>query len=158
MTKARKFGINTPYVLFVDYENRKIYMQYVANSMKMRDFLNKDPPEQSSSFFIFSFFHTFLLLEILEIMDKIGQILAKMHDIDLIHGDLTTSNILITKSITEQSHILYFIDFGLSYQRNTIEDKAVDLYVLERAFLSSHPNMEKEVYFFFYKTKNKRVC
>ena len=82
-------------------------------------------------------------------MDKIGQILAKMHDIDLIHGDLTTSNILITKSITEQSHVLYFIDFGLSYQRNTIEDKAVDLYVLERAFLSSHPNMEKEVIFVF---------
>ena len=56
MTKARKFGINTPYILFVDYENRKIYMQYVANSIKMRDFLNKDPPEQSSLliFFIFS--------------------------------------------------------------------------------------------------------
>ena len=89
-------------------------------------------------------------------MDKIGQILAKMHDIDLIHGDLTTSNILIAKNITEQSHVLYFIDFGLSYQRNTIEDKAVDLYVLERAFLSSHPNMEKEVIFFFIIMKQRK--
>jgi len=147
MVKARKFGINTPYILFADYDNRKIYMQYVANSVKMRDFLNKNPPE-SSSYLKTVPIHN-LYLEIIEIMEKIGQILAKMHDIDLIHGDLTTSNILITKNITEQSFVLYFIDFGLSYQRNTIEDKAVDLYVLERAFLSSHPNMEKEVSFSF---------
>lgn len=77
-------------------------------------------------------------------MADIGKIIAKMHDVDLIHGDLTTSNILIGKNITDKDYVLYFIDFGLSYQRNTIEDKAVDLYVLERDFLSSHPNMEKE--------------
>lgn len=78
-------------------------------------------------------------------MENLGNILAKMHDIDLIHGDLTTSNILISKNFTDKSIVLYFIDFGLSFQRNTIEDKAVDLYVLERAFLSSHPNMESQV-------------
>jgi len=91
------------------------------------------------------------LKELTEIMQNIGKILAKMHDIDIIHGDLTTSNILITKTITEHDYLLYFIDFGLSYQRNTIEDKAVDLYVLERAFLSSHPNMEKDVLFYLLK-------
>ena len=37
------------------------------------------------------------------------------------------------------------IDFGLSFQSHSIEDKAVDLYVLERAFLSTHPNSEKFV-------------
>ncbi len=34
------------------------------------------------------------------------------------------------------------IDFGLSYKSSTVEDKAVDLYVLERAFLSTHPASE----------------
>ena len=48
MVKARKHGINTPYVLFVDYVQRKIYMQYVADSMKMRDFLNKESCEPAS--------------------------------------------------------------------------------------------------------------
>ncbi len=48
MVKARKHGINTPYVLFVDYVQRKIYMQYVANSIKMRDFLNKESCEPTS--------------------------------------------------------------------------------------------------------------
>ena len=35
------------------------------------------------------------------------------------------------------------IDFGLSYVKNSAEDKAVDLYVLERAFVSTHPALEK---------------
>ena len=30
------------------------------------------------------------------------------------------------------------IDFGLSYNNTLAEDKAVDLYVLERAFTSAH--------------------
>ena len=34
------------------------------------------------------------------------------------------------------------IDFGLSYHSSLIEDKAVDLYVLERAFASTHPDSE----------------
>jgi tRNA A-37 threonylcarbamoyl transferase component Bud32 len=34
------------------------------------------------------------------------------------------------------------IDFGLSYVSSLVEDKAVDLYVLERAFASTHPDSE----------------
>ncbi|KAG8802309.1 serine/threonine-protein kinase bud32 [Serendipita sp. 399] len=37
---------------------------------------------------------------------------------------------------------LVLIDFGLSYQSSLVEDKAVDLYVLERAFASTHPESE----------------
>ena len=33
----------------------------------------------------------------------------------------------------------YMIDFGLSFVSNKIEDKAVDIYVLKRALISSHP-------------------
>lgn len=34
------------------------------------------------------------------------------------------------------------IDFGLGYTKPLAEDKAVDLYVLERAFVSTHPNSQ----------------
>lgn len=34
------------------------------------------------------------------------------------------------------------IDFGLAYTSSLTEDKAVDLYVLERAFASTHPESE----------------
>jgi len=37
---------------------------------------------------------------------------------------------------------LYFIDFGLSFVSSKVEDKAVDIYVLKRAFISTHPGSE----------------
>lgn len=40
---------------------------------------------------------------------------------------------------------IVLIDFGLGLMKPSIEDKAVDLYVLERAFISTHPNSEKLV-------------
>jgi len=64
-----------------------------------------------------------------------------MHSIDVIHGDLTTSNLMLR----ENSDLLTVIDFGLSYVSALAEDKAVDLYVLEKSFLSTHPNHESMV-------------
>jgi len=79
------------------------------------------------------------------LMSLVGAEIAKMHLADIIHGDLTTSNMMLRhpsstkfKSTTE----LVIIDFGLSYHSPFVEDKAVDLYVLERAFSSTHPDSE----------------
>ncbi|KAF8556696.1 hypothetical protein OG21DRAFT_578403 [Imleria badia] len=72
------------------------------------------------------------------LMEKIGVEIAKLHLIDVIHGDLTTSNMLLRSSNND----LVLIDFGLAYQSTLVEDKAVDLYVLERAFTSTHPDSE----------------
>lgn len=43
-------------------------------------------------------------------------------------------------------HLQILIDFGLSYVSGLVEDKAVDLYVLERAFASTHPEPENEIF------------
>jgi len=72
------------------------------------------------------------------LLEKIGMEIAKLHLIDIIHGDLTTSNMLLRASNND----LVLIDFGLSYHSTLVEDKAVDLYVLERAFASTHPDSE----------------
>jgi len=82
------------------------------------------------------------------LMRLIGQEIAKMHLADVIHGDLTTSNMMLRHpSSFESRHPtlpteLVLIDFGLSYHSSLVEDKAVDLYVLERAFSSTHPDSE----------------
>ncbi|KAJ7171708.1 hypothetical protein C8R43DRAFT_1085030 [Mycena crocata] len=82
------------------------------------------------------------------VMQLIGQEIAKMHLADVIHGDLTTSNMMLRHPSSFKSRLptlrteLVLIDFGLSYHSNLIEDKAVDLYVLERAFSSTHPDSE----------------
>lgn len=65
-----------------------------------------------------------------------------MHDEDVIHGDLTTSNMLLSCSRDNAEPNLVLIDFGLSYISALPEDKGVDLFVLEKAFLSTHPNTE----------------
>ncbi|KAJ7630354.1 hypothetical protein FB45DRAFT_915276 [Roridomyces roridus] len=82
------------------------------------------------------------------LMQLIGQEIAKMHLADVIHGDLTTSNMMLRHPSSFKSHHptlrteLVLIDFGLSFYSSLIEDKAVDLYVLERAFSSTHPDSE----------------
>lgn len=66
--------------------------------------------------------------------------MGRLHDCDIVHGDLTTSNIMLRDENNSYNPIL--IDFGLGMLKPTVEDKAVDLYVLERAFVSSHPGSE----------------
>lgn len=70
-----------------------------------------------------------------QICKEVGRMLAKLHDEGIIHGDLTTSNLIYnttTKKIT-------FIDFGLGFQSSRIEDKAVDIHVFREALEARHP-------------------
>ncbi|XP_039031519.1 EKC/KEOPS complex subunit bud32-like [Hibiscus syriacus] len=83
-----------------------------------------------------------------DIATQIGDAIGKLHDCGLVHGDLTTSNMLIR----DRTNKLVLIDFGLSFTSTLPEDKAGDLYMLERAFISMHSscgNMEtKETQWF----------
>ena len=62
---------------------------------------------------------------------EIGKKIAILHNRLIIHGDLTTSNMIFNKEI-------YFIDFGLSFFSDKAEDKAVDLHLLKEALESKH--------------------
>ncbi len=67
-----------------------------------------------------------------EICLKIGEQIARLHDVGIIHGDLTTSNMILVGSK------VYFIDFGLGFFSQRIEDKAVDLHLIKEAFEAKH--------------------
>ena len=62
---------------------------------------------------------------------EIGKKIAVLHNNSIIHGDLTTSNMILNKEI-------YFIDFGLSFFSEKPEDKAVDLHLLKEGLESKH--------------------
>lgn len=79
--------------------------------------------------------------ELEEIASQMGSVIGRMHQNSIIHGDLTTSNILL-KFESDKIWVLYLIDFGLSYTKCSDEDKAVDLYVLERALTSKHNDVK----------------
>jgi TP53 regulating kinase-like protein len=90
------------------------------------------------------------------LMEKVGRAVGKLHEIGVVHGDLTTSNLMLRPSrkteppeecrgrdVGESLHgEVVLIDFGLAVQTVQDEDRAVDLYVLERAFGSTHPQAE----------------
>ena len=67
-----------------------------------------------------------------EICFKVGENIAKLHDENIIHGDLTTSNMLW------KDGKVYFIDFGLGYLNGKTEDKAVDLHLIKQALEAKH--------------------
>ncbi|XP_071957981.1 EKC/KEOPS complex subunit TP53RK-like [Antedon mediterranea] len=126
--RCKKAGIATPAIYFVNYETNQIYMENIKDSLTVKEYIQALQREGGKD------------EELNKLADKIGNILATMHNIDVIHGDLTTSNIMIKRPFEELGLVL--IDFGLSHVSRLLEDKGVDLYVLERALLSTHPNTE----------------
>ena len=70
----------------------------------------------------------------------IAKNLTLMHDKNIVHGDLTTSNMIYSDGD------LYFIDFGLSFHSHKIEDKAVDLHLIEQALTAKHPTVAEECF------------
>jgi Kae1-associated kinase Bud32 len=84
-----------------------------------------------------------------EICMIIGREIAKLHDSDIIHGDLTTSNMILTTNKQydnlpskikrgDNNFRIFFIDFGLGFISSKVEDKAVDLHLLRQALEAKH--------------------
>ena len=80
-----------------------------------------------------------------ELCSEIGRKVAMIHNNSIIHGDLTTSNMILSnaselRSLRTRSQLteIYFIDFGLSFFSEKAEDKAVDLHLLKEGLESKH--------------------
>ena len=87
-----------------------------------------------------------------EICFKIGEEVCKMHNIDVIHGDLTTSNMILKEGK------IFFIDFGLGFVDAKDEHKAVDIHLFRQALESKHSLHFDECFDAFLKGyKNEKV-
>lgn len=115
MHEAKRAGVPTPTIFSVDVKNAVIVMQYVKG-MQVKQLLNTFSEEQRSQLCI-----------------KMGQEIAKLHKFGLIHGDLTTSNMIMNSE-----RKLFFVDFGLSEKNDELEAKGVNLHLMKRALQSTH--------------------
>ncbi len=106
--------IDIPKVIKSDDKSKKIEMDFI-DGKKLSEHLDK-----------------FQLKKQLNICNQIGKDIAKLHDQDIIHGDLTTSNMILKKGK------IYFIDFGLGYISRKFEDKAVDIHLFRQALEAKH--------------------
>lgn len=117
LEKASKI-INSPKPLFAP-NFYQIKMPYIEGK-KLSEHLDNLPLEKQK-----------------EILKVVGQETAKLHDGDIVHGDLTTSNMILVEGADKHFQI-FFIDFGLGFISKKIEDKAVDIHLLKQALEAKH--------------------
>lgn len=180
LARCRRNGVPCPGVLSIDLAKSCLFLEYL-NGCTVREFFllktidenstgithaeddaskNNESPQQKRPRVSSPSNGQEMSLTILTRTDSVamqvaygmGILVAKMHNANVIHGDLTTSNIILQNpplgntSSEEWSPKLSLIDFGLAGTAGSKgvshEEKAVDLYVLERAFVSTHPGSD----------------
>lgn len=115
--KCKTIGVAVPTLYLIDTNNYKIIMENVSG-LPIYTFL-KDNYNNPKS--------------ITGVLFEIGIILSKLHKSDVSHGDLNTYNMLI-----KENGSIVLINFGLSCLDPSINEKAMDLYILEQSFINMH--------------------
>ncbi len=111
--EAKKY-IRTPTIFEIDRDECYIVMEYVEGE-RVKELLEKVNSEKRE-----------------EICLKIGNMVGKLHKNGIIHGDLTTSNMIY------RLNEIYLIDFGLGEFSREIEKQGVDMHLLKEALQSTH--------------------
>jgi TP53 regulating kinase-like protein len=114
MNQARASGVSIPIIYDIDLKNGIITMQYIKGD-RIKDIFEKISSDKRK-----------------ELCKEIGKNIARFHNNNIIHGDITTSNMILFKDR------VHFIDFGLGEINSEIESKGVDLHVLMEAIESTH--------------------
>lgn len=129
--EAKRCGVVTPLVYDVDQGENTITMEKIVGREVKEVFSSENQTNLS---------------KILKISQIIGENVARLHDCGIIHGDLTTSNIILKKDEENNREKIIFIDFGLGKVSNLVEDKGVDLLVFKKAINGIHHNISRECF------------
>lgn len=120
MAAARKQGVCVPIIFDVDLLKGIITMEYLIGK-RIKDIYNTLSKEKR-----------------LRLCEDIGESIGRLHMGDIIHGDITTSNMILSEGR------IHFIDFGLGEINHEVEAKGVDLHVLMEAMESTHSRYAHE--------------
>jgi len=115
MHEAKTAGVATPLIYLVNVPEAAIVMEYIEG-VQIKQHLNNATKAERK-----------------KICLKIGELVGKLHKRGLIHGDLTTSNMILNPEGT-----IFLVDFGLGEKNIELEAKGVDLHLLKRALQSTH--------------------
>ncbi|WP_171899138.1 bifunctional N(6)-L-threonylcarbamoyladenine synthase/serine/threonine protein kinase [Methanobacterium congolense] len=125
LSEAKRCGVITPLVYDVDKKETSILMENI-HGKTIKEVFDELGLEG--------------IQEIKEICRDIGENVSKLHNCGIIHGDLTTSNMIL------QDDSLVFIDFGLGRVSDLVEDKGVDLIVFKKAISGIHHEIADECF------------
>jgi len=112
--RAKEAGVPTPLIYQVDAGTSSIVMEYIEGE-RVRDIVNTLGDEEN-----------------VELFRLIGLEAGRLHSAGLIHGDLTTSNMIMVHGR------IVFIDFGLGEISREVEERGVDVNLMRRMLASNH--------------------
>ena len=115
LSDAKKAGVRAPSIFEVDLEDFSISMSYLEGEVA-RTCLDKLPRRKR-----------------IEVLEEIGSQIGGLHESGLVHGDMTTSNIVVSNE-----DLPYILDFGMSSHSTDPEDRGTDLHLLTRSISTSH--------------------
>ena len=115
MHEAKVAGVPAPLIYMVNVPEATIIMECIEGQ-QVKQLLNGAPQERRH-----------------EICIQIGTLIGKLHSHGLIHGDLTTSNMILSSEDK-----IVFVDFGLGEKNTEVEAQGVDLHLMKRALQSTH--------------------
>lgn len=123
MHEAKKAGVPTPIIFQVDVVNTTIVMEFVEGK-QVKGLLNEveSAERQCVSF-------------------TVGESIGKLHVHGLVHGDLTTSNMIMASDGK-----VFFVDFGLGEKNKELEARGVDMHLMNRALQSTHFRFAEECF------------
>ena len=121
VTRVRRAGVRAPAVYAVLPDVGVIVLEYVRGP-RLRDLFDADPNEA------------------LKHVAAAGRYLALIHRAGVVHGDYTTSNMIVRESS------LYVIDFGLADFTVSIEERATDVHLFRRSLESAHARWARRAY------------
>ncbi|MBU5558009.1 MAG: KEOPS complex kinase/ATPase Bud32 [Candidatus Aenigmatarchaeota archaeon] len=113
--EARRAGVDTPKLLAIDEKGCKITMEWIEGQ-RLKEMLNSETNNE----------------KIGNIAELVGNSVGRLHAAGITHGDLTTSNMIISNGK------IYFIDFGLGFFSSKAEDHGTDLAVFKEAVKATH--------------------
>jgi TP53 regulating kinase-like protein len=123
MHEAKKAGVPTPTIFFVDVKNALIVMEYV-DGKQLKQLLNEVSNDERK-----------------RLCRQVGELVGRLHKYGIVHGDLTTSNMIYTRDGK-----IFFVDFGLGEKTKDVEAMGVDLHLMKRALQSTHYKFADECF------------
>ncbi len=120
LLEARRYGIPVPKI--IEIEKFRIKMEYVSG--KKLKYVFEECGEETRK----------------KLAHELGELVGKLHAGGIVHGDLTTSNMIL------KDGEVYLIDFGLGFFSTRIEDFATDLLVFKESLRATHNKYLNEIW------------
>ncbi|MDV3277697.1 MAG: Kae1-associated serine/threonine protein kinase [Nitrososphaerales archaeon] len=114
---AKAAGVAAPFLYFVSQPDATLVMEFIEGERL------KDAAATRGK------------ADVVRLFEQLGGEVAKLHAAGVMHGDVTTANVIM------RCDELVFIDFGLSIHSTRLEDRAVDLRLIKETVTGAHSSV-----------------